>query len=60
MICTVLIAEELGLLVTDVSGNALDAPLDLETDVAWVGYANERLRARVEPALRAALTRYHL
>ncbi|MEO8337076.1 MAG: inositol monophosphatase [bacterium] len=59
-LCTVLIAEELGLEVTDVAGQPLDTPLDLETDVAWVAYANKRLRARVEPALRAALTRYHL
>lgn len=59
-LCTVLIAEELGLEVTDVSGHPIDTALDLETDVAWVGYANERLRARVEPALRAALNRYHL
>jgi hypothetical protein len=59
-LCTVLIAEELGLSVTDALGNSLDIPLDLETDVAWVAYANESLRARVEPALRAALKRYHL
>jgi fructose-1,6-bisphosphatase/inositol monophosphatase family enzyme len=59
-LCTVLIAEELRLSITDASGNPLDAPLDLETDVAWVAYANERLRARVEPALRAALNRHGL
>jgi hypothetical protein len=57
-LCTMLIAEELGLAITDPFGNPLDAPLDLETDVAWVGYANERLRKRVEPALRAALERH--
>ncbi len=59
-LCTVLIAEELGLLVTDAAGNALDSPLDLESDVAWVAYANAILRARVEPVLRAALERHHL
>jgi len=59
-LCTVLIAEELGLDVTDASGNPIDTPLDLETDVAWVGYANASLRARVEPALLAALKRHHL
>ena len=59
-LCTVLIAEELGLVVTDPAGNALDAPLDLETDVAWVAYASEPLRQRVQPALRAALARHHL
>jgi fructose-1,6-bisphosphatase/inositol monophosphatase family enzyme len=59
-LCTVLIAEELGLCVTDAAGHQINPPLDLETDVAWVAYANERLRARVEPALRAALKRHHL
>jgi hypothetical protein len=32
-------------------------PLDLTTDVAWVGYANEQLRASIEPVLQAALRR---
>jgi hypothetical protein len=32
-------------------------PLDVEADVAWVGYANETLRAKVEPVLHAALAR---
>jgi len=35
----------------------VDAPFDVTADVAWVGYANERLRARVEPALQDALRR---
>jgi fructose-1,6-bisphosphatase/inositol monophosphatase family enzyme len=56
-LCTALIAEELGVVVTDPSGAPLDMPLDLETDVSWVGYANERIRRRVEPALQAALRR---
>lgn len=56
-LCTVLIAEELGLLVTDPAGNPLDAPFDLDADVSWVAYANQPLRHRVEPALRAALAR---
>jgi fructose-1,6-bisphosphatase/inositol monophosphatase family enzyme len=54
-LCTILIAEELGLAVTDASGAPLDAPLDLEADVAWVGYANESVRRQVEPALLGAL-----
>lgn len=57
-LCTVLIAEELGLRVTDPAGNPIDSPFDLEADVAWVGYANEKLRARIEPVLRAALARH--
>jgi hypothetical protein len=59
-LCAVLIAEELGLSISDATGAAIDTPLDLETDVAWVGYANERLRRRVEPALHAALVRHGL
>lgn len=59
-LCTMLVAEELGIHITDASGAPLDAPLDLETDVAWVGYASERLRARVEPALRTALAQHGL
>jgi fructose-1,6-bisphosphatase/inositol monophosphatase family enzyme len=54
-LCTILIAEELGLAVTDATGAPLDAPLDLEADVAWVGYANASVRRQVEPALIAAL-----
>ena len=59
-LCTVLVAEELGVHVTGVTGAPLDAPLDLETDVAWAGYASERLRARVEPAFHAALRKHGL
>jgi hypothetical protein len=59
-LCTILIAEELGLAVTAPTGEPLDAPLDLETDVSWVGYANAALRARVEPALVGALRRHGL
>src|SRR6266704_3044914 len=55
--CTAPIAVEAGVIITDPSGAAVDAPLDLNTDVAWVGYANERLRAVVEPVLQAALRR---
>ena len=54
-LCTILIAEELGLSVTGPTGEPLDAPLDLEADVAWIGYANDALRRRVEPALTSVL-----
>jgi fructose-1,6-bisphosphatase/inositol monophosphatase family enzyme len=56
-LCTILIAEELGLAITDATGAPLDAPLDLEADVAWVGYANDALRRAIEPALLEALRR---
>lgn len=59
-LCAVLIAEELGVVVTGPGGEPLDGPFDLEADMAWIGYANEHIRARVEPALQAALSRRHL
>lgn len=56
-LCTELIARELGVAVTNERGLPLDAPLDITTDVGWVGYANPTLRSRVEPHLRQALVR---
>jgi fructose-1,6-bisphosphatase/inositol monophosphatase family enzyme len=52
-----LIASEAGVVLTGPDGKPLDAPFDVETPVAWVGYANVALRARIEPALAAALAR---
>jgi fructose-1,6-bisphosphatase/inositol monophosphatase family enzyme len=56
-LCTELIAREAGVVVTDLDGEPLRAPLAVEPDVAWVGYANEGVRAQIEPLLRAALER---
>lgn len=56
-LASVLIAEEAGVLVTDARGNPLDAPLTTQANVAWAGYANAAIRARVEPHLLAALRR---
>ncbi|MEP6493286.1 MAG: inositol monophosphatase family protein [bacterium] len=56
-ICTMLIAEELGVVVTGEDGSPLDGPFDVESDMSWVGYANERIRAVVEPAFQNALRR---
>ncbi len=52
-----LVAEEAGVILTDATGAPLDAPFDVWSDVAWVGYANERLRRAIEPVLRSALRR---
>jgi len=54
-LCTELVAREAGVIVCRPDGQPLRAPLALEPDVAWVGYANEFIRAQVEPALHAAL-----
>ena len=59
-LCTELIAREAGVLVTDEVGLPLRAPLNLETDVAWVGYANAYLHTLVAPLLHSALERHEL
>jgi fructose-1,6-bisphosphatase/inositol monophosphatase family enzyme len=56
-LCTELVAREAGVIVTDADGGPLRAPLSVEPDVAWVGYANQRVREQIEPLLRAALER---
>jgi fructose-1,6-bisphosphatase/inositol monophosphatase family enzyme len=54
-ICGALIAEESGVIVTDPRGRPLDAPLNVEAEVAWAGYANAHIRSQVEPLLQQAL-----
>jgi fructose-1,6-bisphosphatase/inositol monophosphatase family enzyme len=54
-LCTELIAREAGVIVTDPLGDRLRAPLTVEANVAWAGYANEEIRAQIEPLLQAAL-----
>jgi hypothetical protein len=54
-LCTELIAREAGVIVSDPRGHQLAAPLDVHSDVAWIGYANRAIRDQIEPALRAVL-----
>ena len=54
-LCTELIARELGVEITGGDGELLDAPLNVDADVSWIGYANKHIRQQIEPALRAAL-----
>jgi len=56
-LCTELIAREAGVIVTDIHGQPVSAPLNVEADVAWAGYANEAIRAQIEPLMQAALER---
>jgi hypothetical protein len=56
-VCTELIAREAGVIVTDTSGNQLNARLAVDPDVAWAGYANRDIQAQIEPLLRSALAR---
>jgi 4-aminobutyrate aminotransferase-like enzyme len=56
-LCTELIARSLGVLVTDERGGQLAAPLDVTSDVSWIGYANPTLKEGIEPQLQRALAR---
>lgn len=59
-VCATLIGREAGLAITDIHGRDLDTPLDLLASVDWIGYANEHIRAEVEPVLQALLRKYGL
>ncbi len=54
-VCTELIARELGVIVTDIHGQPLSSPLNVEANVDWIGYANKHIQAQIEPLLQAAL-----
>jgi fructose-1,6-bisphosphatase/inositol monophosphatase family enzyme len=56
-LCTELIARESGVLISDEFGKPLASPMDLTTDVTWVGYANDQIRKLVQPLLQSALQR---
>lgn len=59
-LCTELLARELGVIVTDEYGAPLSAPLSVEADVSWVGYANAAIRQQIEPLLQQALRKRDL
>jgi fructose-1,6-bisphosphatase/inositol monophosphatase family enzyme len=59
-VCTTLIAQELGVIITDERGSPLNAPLNVGADVGWVGYANEAIRHQIEPLLQTALRKRNL
>jgi fructose-1,6-bisphosphatase/inositol monophosphatase family enzyme len=54
-VCTSLLLEEAGGVVTDPWGEPLDVPLDTTSPVAWVGYANPALAEWIGPVLAQVL-----
>ena len=48
-VCTALVARNAGCVVTAPTGSPLDPPLDVTSDVAFVGYANAGLAERLQP-----------
>lgn len=59
-VCTELIGRAAGLIITDEYGQPLAAPLDVDSAVAWIGYANRQLHDQVAPVLRAVLLERNL
>lgn len=59
-VCTALIAQELGVIITDKQGKPLNALLNVNADVGWVGYANKAIQQQIEPLLQAALRKRKL
>lgn len=59
-VCTELIARESGVTITDLAGQPLRAPLAVDCNVSWLGYANTTLHQRIEPALQRLLREYGL
>ena len=57
-LCTALVAQEAGCVVTAPDGAELDVPLDITTNVAFAGYANPALAARLQPMLTEVLQRH--
>lgn len=54
-LCTAIVAEEFGVILTNESGGKLQNSLENEIDVAWIGYANEKIRQQVESVLQNSL-----
>ena len=56
-ICTALIAQACGCVVTAPDGKPLQVPLDTTSAVAWAGYANKALARKISPKLRRIVGR---
>jgi fructose-1,6-bisphosphatase/inositol monophosphatase family enzyme len=56
-LCTALIAEEYGVVVTDLNGGPLVPPLNVHAEVGWAAYANKKIQQQIEPRLQEALRR---
>ena len=53
--CTALILTEAGVIIEQLDGSPLDAPMDTTSPVSWVVYANAKLAEHVRPALQQAV-----
>jgi fructose-1,6-bisphosphatase/inositol monophosphatase family enzyme len=54
-LAAMLIAEQAGVVLTSDTGDPLNAPLTVDANVGWIGYANPAIQAQIEPVLLAEL-----
>ncbi len=54
-LCTSLIAQEAGCIITSADGTPLDSPLDVTTNLSFAGYANQTLAERLAPIVTKLL-----
>jgi fructose-1,6-bisphosphatase/inositol monophosphatase family enzyme len=59
-VACILIGQEAGIIFTNAEGNILNPPLDLLSDVDWVGYANKHIQAEVQDKFMSLLKKYDL
>jgi hypothetical protein len=56
-LCTYLIAQQAGVLITDPAGAPLSYPLVTDADCGWVGYANQSIMHEMETPLLSAIAK---
>lgn len=59
-ICTQLIAQEAGIIITDELGGNISAKMHTLTPVGWIGYANKDIQQEVETLLQSLLRKNNL
>jgi hypothetical protein len=59
-VCTLLIAEEAGIVLTDGLGKPLDGPFDVTTGLNWAGFANAKLHQKIQPLLNAYFDKFNI
>lgn len=59
-VCAHLIGTEAGVIITGGYGQPLQAPMDLNSEINWIGYANREIEREVKPILMTLLKKYDL
>jgi len=59
-LCTILIAKEAGIIITNELGGELNAKMHTTIPVGWIGYANVHIQQEVEKTLQMLLKKHGL